>query len=185
MRCSSSTRAMRILVVRDHHLEDVDELGVLAAGLVDRLEHASRHDRLDLAVHEPVERVQRLGVRRIHLERLAVALDGARDVAEADLPQVADAVLERDGLAGRLGQLDLALEVAEQVVPALGLTVEPVERLDRRQLVGVEIEDALVGLDRLGDVAELAVVDLREHVEHRASCRPGPRRGRPSWRRRP
>ena len=80
----------RILVVRDHHLEHVDELGVLAAGLVDRLEHASRHDRLDLAVDQPVERVQRLGVRRIHLERLAIALDRARDVAEPDLPQVAD-----------------------------------------------------------------------------------------------
>jgi hypothetical protein len=41
------------------------------------------------------------------------------DVAEADLPQVTDAVLERDGLARGLGELDLALEVREQVVPAL------------------------------------------------------------------
>ncbi len=175
----------RIVVVRDHHLEDVDELGELAGGLVDRLEHAGRHHRLDLAVDQAVERVQRLGVLRIDLERLAVALDRAGDVAEPDLPQVADPVLERDGLAGGLGELDLALEVAEQVVPALGLAVQPVERLDRRQLVGVEVEDALVGLDRLGDVAELAVVDLREHVQHRASCRRDPRRGRPSSRRRP
>ena len=80
----------RILVVRDHHLEHVDELRELAGGLVDRLEHARRHDRLDLAVDQPVERVQRLGVRRIHVERLAIALDRARDVAEPDLPQVTD-----------------------------------------------------------------------------------------------
>ncbi len=102
----------RIVVVRDHHLEDVDELRVLAAGLVDRLEDARGHDRLDLAVHEPVEGVQRLGVRRIHLERLAVALDRARHVTEAELPVLADAVLERDRLALVVGELDLALASA-------------------------------------------------------------------------
>jgi hypothetical protein len=95
-------------------------------------------------------------VGRLHGQRLAVALDRPALIAEPELPELADPVLQADDLAGRvigLAQLDLALEVGEQVVPALGLAVEPVEGLDRRRLVGVEIEDRLVGLDRLADVA--------------------------------
>ena len=123
MRCNSSTRASGSSLCATITSRTSTSFAYSPPVVVDRLEHASGHDRLGLAVHEPVEGVQRLGVRRIHLERLAVALDGPRDVAEADLPQMADAVLERDGLAAGLGQLDLALEVREQVVPALRLTV--------------------------------------------------------------
>jgi hypothetical protein len=75
-------------------------------------------------------------------------------------------VLERHRLAGGARELDLALEDAEQVVPAPRLTVEPVERLDGIQVVAIDVEDRLVGLDRLGHVAQLAVVDLAEDEQH-------------------
>ena len=49
------------------------------------------------------------------------------DVTETELPEVTDAVLQRDGLAARFRELDLALEVTEQVVPTLRSTIETIQ----------------------------------------------------------
>jgi len=49
---------------------------------------------------------------------------------------------------GRLRQLDLALEDREQVVPATRRAVEAIERW-MGQLLVVDLEDGLVGLDGL------------------------------------
>ena len=69
----------RIVGVRDHHLEHVDELLPLAAGLEDRLEHARRQHRL-AARRAPGRRARRSvgSCAPSMLERLAVGLDGAR-----------------------------------------------------------------------------------------------------------
>ena len=67
---------------------------------------------------------------------------------------------QRDLLALVADQLELALEHAEQVLPALLLRVEPLEALERLQVARVLFEHALVLLDRQRLVADAILVGL-------------------------
>src|SRR5690606_12209189 len=78
---------------------------------------------------------------------------------EAVIPEIGDAVAVRDDLVRILGEIGLALEDRAQLPPVAGGLVERVEAPDRDQDVRIDLEDALVGVDRLVDVAELALVD--------------------------
>ena len=81
-------------------------------------------------------------------------------------PQLADAEPQRHDLGRRRRELGLPLEHRQQVVPALGLQIQAIERLRGVEVVRIEIDDRRVGLDGARLVVELAVVDLPEHEEH-------------------
>jgi hypothetical protein len=168
MREKSSTLRAGSSCVGGEDLLHGDDALPLAGALVDRLEHLRREHGLGgrRPRHQALERAQRRLVRRIHLQHGTVALDRARQVLEVLAPQLGDAEPERDDLGRRRRELGLALEDGEQVVPALRLEVEPVERLGGVVVVRIEIHDRRVGLDGPLGIAELAVVDLAEHEEH-------------------
>ena len=78
------------------------------------------------------------------------------------LLHLTEAVLELEDLVGRLADLGLALEDARELRPALGLEVEAIERANRGLVLGVDLDHAPVAHDRVVDVLELDLVDLRE-----------------------
>jgi hypothetical protein len=155
----------RILRVLDHHLVDVDELLPLGELVVQRREHLGGQHRLVGAVDDAVERSDRGRVVGGVREGLAVRLDGADHVSELVLPQRADAVAQLGLLLVRRGDFHGALEDAELVGPALRGPEQAVERLDGVVVGRLDVEDRLVGLDRVLDVGELLVVDLTEQVQ--------------------
>src|SRR5690349_6195514 len=75
-------------------------------------------------------------------------------------------MLDGDGLAAGRRQLDLTLENLEEIHPAAGLLEQAIERLDGLEVLRVELEDGLIGLDGPLGIAELAVVDLAEDEVH-------------------
>ena len=153
-------------------IEDPRELLPLDFALVDRREDLSRGESLgsDLRTRPTdehrLERDERRLVRRIDRERLAIGLDGARKIRKAARRDFADPMAQGDRLVDVQRVRGLPLEYADQIVPALGGAVEPLERLHRLAVVGIDVEHAAVGLDRLVAIADLVIVDLTEHVEH-------------------
>ncbi len=98
------------------------------------------------------------------LQEITVELDGPRRVVEVLLVELGDAVLVADPLGRILRQLGLVLEDAEQLLPVLRRLVEDVEATERLEIVGIDLEHALVGVDRPRHVAELALVDRADLV---------------------
>ncbi len=166
MRDSSSTVRTTSSLLRLHHLVDRDHAIPLARGLVDRFEDGGGQHRLVLALHQRFQRADRGLVHRIGRQDLAVGLDRASQILQVLAPQLADAVAQRNHLGGRRRQLGLPLEHGEQVVPASQLLIQTIERLRGVVVLGIEVHDRAVGLDRAFRIAELAVVDLPEHEQH-------------------
>ena len=114
---------------------------------------------------QAVQRGEGLVVGRVDAQHLAVGLHGAGQVSQVAFPELADAVLEADGLGrGLAGELHLALQDLQQVVPALALLVEPVQGADAAEVLGVQVEDVGVGLDGRVQVHQLLLVDLAHLV---------------------
>ncbi len=165
MRWRSSTFWNGSRRVPDLHLVDADELRPIARRLVDRLEHGGGAERILVAVLQAFEARQRRLV-------IGLPLRGSRDrarlravdVVEVLLVELGDPVLEADRLVGVGGHLALAREDAEELRPVLRLLVEDVEARERLQVVGIELEDLRVRVDRPRDVAELALVDRADLV---------------------
>ncbi len=85
----------------------------------------------------------------------------ARNVVEVLLVELGDAVLVRNRFVRIVAEFGFVREHAEKLLPVLRGLVEDVEPAERREVVGVELENARVGVDRLFDLAELV-------LEHRA-----------------
>jgi hypothetical protein len=147
------------------NLEDADELRPLAARVVHGLEDRGGAERIAVARFEPFERGERGAVRRLARQDLAVELDGARYVVEVLLVELGDPVLVRNRLVGIVAELGLVREDAEQLLPVLRRLVEDVEPAESREVVGIELEDARVGVDGLVDLAELVLEDGADLVE--------------------
>ena len=175
---------VRIVGGLDLHLEDADELVPLAGGVVDGLEDERRAERILGARLDALEGLERGLVVGHLLEQIAVELDGARGVVEVLLVELGDPVLVADALGRVGGELGLVLEHAEELGPVLRRLVEDVEPAERLQVVGIELEDALVGVDRARDVAELALVDRADLVVDELLLLRTRSPGRPSCRRR-
>ena len=93
------------------------------------------------------------------VQDVPVDVDRADRILELVVVEVGDPVAERDHLRGIGGEIRFALQDAEQVRPRLGRLVEGIEPGERRQVVGIDLQDALVAVDRLGVVLELLLVD--------------------------
>ena len=141
-----------VLRETDLHLEHADQLLVLARGVVHGLEHGGGRERRLLTVLDAFERAQGRRVIRLNVEDLAVQLDRAIDVAQVLLVQLGDAVLvaHRFGRVGR--ELGLVLQNAEQLLPVAGSLVEHVQTAQCGEVVRVELEHLLVGIDRAAHV---------------------------------
>src|SRR5262249_32480115 len=106
-------------------------------------------------------------VRGIEIEDVAVGLDGAGDVAEVLLADLAEPVLELEvgGLVTLwLGANDRQLaaeDVGQLLVLAVAL-VDAIEGSQRDRLVAGGVEDRLVGGDRLAVVLDLVLVELAD-----------------------
>ena len=184
MRWRSSTLAKASSREADLHLEHADQLRVLARRVVHRLEHGGGGERSLLAVLDALEGGQRRRVIGLNVEDLAIQLDRAIDVVEVLLVQLGDPILVADRF-GRVGrQLGLVLQDAEQLLPVAGGLVQDVETAERRQVVRIELEHLLVGVDRAVHVRELALVDGADLVEDALLLVGVERRDRPSWSRR-
>ena len=96
-------------------------------GYLDGFAVTLRQHRLFGTVNDTVQGHQRRLIARIQLERLSVRLHRANHVLQVRLEQLTDAVLQNHRLCRRTRQLDFPLERREQVVPALGATIQPIE----------------------------------------------------------
>ena len=108
-----------------------------------------------------------------------VRLDRLRDVAELALVDRADLVVDALLLVGVGDEIGLLLVDGEQVVPAREPEVELDQRVERAQVVLVDLEDLLVDGDRRFGLLEDVFLDrggLEERVllvvEARRGCRP-------------
>ncbi len=147
------------------HLENADELRPLAAGVVHRFEHRGGPERIEGAGLEALESRESRVVRGLASEDLAIQLDGARNVVEVLLVELGDAVLVRNRFVRIVAELGFVREHAEKLLPVLRGLVEDVEPAERREVVGVELENARVGVDRLVDLAELVLEHGADLVE--------------------
>ena len=111
------------------------------------------------------QRRQRRQVRRIEIERHLVALLRRDAVAELLVERLADPVERLDALLGVLRQLGDARHVLDGLRRVVQLVVELRERLERRDVLVVEVDDVLVRVDRALGVLDLVGVDLRDRPE--------------------
>ena len=131
---SSSTLAHRLVAVGLHHLVDGDHAIPLARALVDRLEHRARPAPARPCRPSARPAPQRRLVRRIHLPA-----PGGTPRRRASGPSGARATARRCGTAATTTSAgDGASSVCrsehrQQVVPALGLHVQAIERLSARR----------------------------------------------------
>ena len=149
----------------DLHLEHADELLALARRVVDRLEYGGRGEWLLLAVLDALERCQGRQMVRLDIENLAIQLDRAVDVVEVLLVELRDSILVADRLGRVRRELGLVLQNAEQLLPVARSLIQDVQAAERRQIVGIELEHLLIGVDRAPHVRELSLVDRADLVE--------------------
>ncbi len=156
--------ARRIEGVARHDLVDADLLLPAPVLLVDRLEDAGDRQLVLAAggAQQSLEGGDGLGVGRVELEDLAVGVDRGRRLAQVGLAQAGQAVLQLDPLAVVVAQDELPGQVVAQVLPELTTDVEPIERAQGRQVVGVGRQHLAVGADRLGRLVEHLLVDGRD-----------------------
>src|SRR5690606_32260253 len=110
------------------------------------------------------ERLARAGVLRVEEEDLAVVLERARRVTGVLLERLAEAELQIDELLLGHVELDAAAERVDVRLPALELAVEDVERLERVRVRRLVLEHCVVRVDRLVEILDLGLVELRDLV---------------------
>ncbi len=157
--------AGRILLARHLHLEHRGQPGELAELQVDGLEGDRRAERLLVRGDHRLEGIERRLVIRRRVEDAGVAVDRLAGVVQLVIPELGDAVAVRGDLVRIAREIRLALEDLEQLLPVAGREVQRVEALDRGEVVGVDLKDALVGVRRLRGVVQLALVDRADLEE--------------------
>jgi hypothetical protein len=144
----------RILRRRDLDLQHAEQVLGVAVGLV---EGAQRLGRVAPRVGEIEHRLERLAAalaRRIEEQGLAVRIERAAQVVLVEASHVAEARVEAEAIAHVVGEGEVDLERLLEIVPALGLLVERLERGQRRPLRPELVEHDLPRADGLGHVAE-------------------------------
>ena len=144
------------------HLVDLVQLLPLLAGAVERLQHLGDLD-LHRAAHEhPFEGGPRLHVRRIGDQDLAIRLDGLRQIHQRQLVDLREPEVQRDELLVVGRDRDLAPDDLGQLFPLLGAAVQPIQRHQRLPVLGIGVDGAPIGGDRLLGLAALFLVDAPE-----------------------
>src|SRR5581483_5492325 len=155
----------RIRRVARPQLRERDQLVELARLLIVRLQHLGRAQTQVLVVEQTLQPRARLRVPRIQLEHLAIALERLV-VALEPVEDPGDAQPQLDALLRRRVRLlvdrQLPLQNLQQVDRAVLRFVEPRQRLERRLIVRLLVEDRVIAGDRLARVFQLALSELRD-----------------------
>ena len=138
---------------------------------VERLEdprHPLPQRRID---QQLLEQLATVGVARLRRDDLFEQIDRAGAIVERAGVQLGATEPQRDVLAGRR-PAQLRRQHAVELAPALAVGVEPLERLVRRQVPGLELEDAAVIVHRAPRIAQHVLVergqlDQRRHPHRR------------------
>ncbi len=150
-------------------LEDPKELLVEAVGLVERVKDLGGLEACTVVAQHRLERAAAARVRRIDHQRLAVRLDGRGDVAELDLPDLAEARQDLELVARRLGKREIGLERVGQILPAVRQLVERRERRERSAIGPEVVDDGAVREDRRRHVRQLLGERPRDAHHQRAA----------------
>ena len=143
-------------------LVDLRQLLPLLVLAIERLENVGDLD-LQRAAHEhALERRARLGVVGVGGQNVPIGGDRLRHVGEGQLVDLRQTERQLDDLGLGRGDADLAPHHVGQLLPALAAGVEPVERHQRRAVLGLRFDDRLVRDDRVVDLAGLLLQDARE-----------------------
>jgi hypothetical protein len=142
-------------------LAHADELLPLGSRLIQRLEDLANLALLDAALEQPFERAQRVLMLRRRADHLAVRADRTLEVVQPHLVDLTQAVLELEDLVRALTDLGLARQDLRQIVPALGLREQAIERAHGALVLGIDVEHAAVARHGVVQVLELHLVDLR------------------------
>ena len=159
----------RILDLQQANLANLDERLPVAAPRVDRLEQRGRRPLHAHVVEHPLEHgdgARVIGRARenelqVLQRRLAIAAPIVLDLrqAEAEVDQL---------LLRPPPPLQEVAEQANQIAPALGLRVEAIERRGGRAIGGRDLDDPLVGGDRVVEPFELGLRQLADLDAQRA-----------------
>jgi hypothetical protein len=136
-------------------LVDTRKLLPLAGRPVEGLENFADIGLAHPLGKEPFEGLDgRLVIRR-RADDFPIRGESPLDVAQFRLQDSTEAILDLQNVVGGLPDLGFAHQHGRQIGPTLALKKEPVERLDRRQILGVDVDDAPVTCDRSVGVVEL------------------------------
>ena len=105
-------------------------------------------------------------MRRVGVQDLLVGLDGLGQVDQRELVDLREPEGQRDDGAVGGRDADLAPDDVGQLLPALRVAVEPVERDQGLLVVGLGLDDGPVGRDGVVDLARLLLVDARQAQHH-------------------
>jgi len=151
----------RIRRVRELGLAYADQLVPLAHRLVKRLEDLADFQLFRAGFEQRLERAQGVFVLRRRADHLAISGDGFVQITEPRLIHLTEAELEAQDLFRALANLALAREHLGQILPALHLREEPVERTHRDLVLGIFFQHQTVTSYRMLEVFELHLIHLR------------------------
>ena len=114
---------------------------------------------------DPPEASQRRDVLRIDRDHLAEPHERGVAVSHRVVEDLARAVQQGDDLPGVLGLLCLDLERLDELQPAPGALGRPLQRVDGAEMIGVEAEDAPIGVRGLQQLAERILEDRADLEE--------------------
>jgi hypothetical protein len=120
-----------------------------------------------VALEDSIERAQGAQVVAVLLEDLGVRADRLVVVADHVLVQLSDLELDVAALARIAGQVQLAAVDAEQLAVVTLGRVQALERLQRLAVAWLDGQDGGVGLERAVDLAQLALLHPRRHLDER------------------
>jgi hypothetical protein len=166
--CSDAVQQLdlveRILGQLSLNAERAHQLLPLRHRVVDVLERLRRRQRSGpTTLLDALQGLQRGSVVGLNVEHVAIQLDGTIDIPKPLLVQLCDPVLIADCFRRIAGELRFVRQDREQLCPILGRLVQHVQTTERSQIIRIELQHLLVGIDRAWHVLELALVD-RAHL---------------------
>ena len=101
----------------------------------------------------------------LDVQNLAVELDGSVHVVQVLLVQLGNAILKAHRLRRVRRQLCFVLKDTEQLLPVARSLEQHVQPSERGQVIRIQLQDLLVGVDGPIDVGQLALVDRPDLIE--------------------
>ncbi len=119
-------------------------------------------ERQLFVLRQALHRLERDGALRVAVENLLVGVERAAKIAEVLLAQRAEPRQELVPFGRLGGDADAPVEHVAELVPALRLGVEPIERLEQLGLVADLLRRARVRFDRARRALEILLRDPRQ-----------------------
>ena len=154
-------------------LGELDLLRPRAELHVDRLQDVHDSSLVLGVVGEGLELRERLAVARVFLDDGVQLVDGGRLVVELGEQQPREGEPERRLLHGVGRPVDAPLIVIGEVAVAPQLSVQLGQSVERARVRRVDVQGSSVGLDRVLEPLELALLEPRDAVEQLDAARAG------------